>query len=171
MLKAAFAGLALIGLVMAGFGIYFIRYGNEAGAWPEVQGTVVSAAVLDRTPTRATARTARQRDALREYYPSITYRWSVNGQTYTGSRYQVGATAEKSYEPADAQAVVDQFPAGKTVPVYYDPSDPSAAVLDRSVSGGVYVPLALGLLMLGCGAAGLRFLPRIAAASARSSAS
>lgn len=173
MVKAAFGGLLLLGLVTALFGIYFIVYGNAAASWPEVQGTVVSATVKSRTSMRR-SQTVGQRDRLREFYPSITYRWTVNGQTYTGSRYQLGANAESYYfgERDKAQAEVDAHPVGKSIPVFHDPADPSAAVLVRDTSSGVYVPLPLGLLMMALGGLGLRFLPArpAAATSGRPSA-
>lgn len=176
MVKAAFGGLVLLGLATTVFGIYFIFYGNDAASWPETQGVVVSAEVATRTPLRGTggARSLGQRQRMRQFYPSITYRWTVNGQAYTGSRYQVGANAESYYvaEREKAQAEVAKFPPGRAIPVFYDPADPSAAVLVRDVSAGVYVPLPLGLVMLALGLLGLRFVPGnpTASASARPAA-
>jgi len=171
MVKAALGGLALLGLATAVFGLYFIFYGNEAASWPETQGTVVSATVKTRT-SRRSSQSVGQRDRQREFYPSITYRWSVNGQTYTGSQYQVGANAESYFfgEREKAQEEVDKHPAGKAIPVFYNPDDPSAAVLVRDVSAGVYVPLPLGLVMLALGVLGLKFVPAKPAGPARASA-
>ena len=40
--------------------------------------------------------------------------------------------------------------------MYYDPDKPSEAGLNKKLSGGVFVPLPLGLLMAGMGWLGLR---------------
>lgn len=167
MLKAVFGGMALLGLVATAFGIYFILFGNAAASWPETQGTVVSTTIQTSTARAATgtgSAAVRRREALRQYYPSITYRWTVDGQTYTGSQYQVGTTAPKFDEPEQAQAEADKHPAGSAIPVFYDPANPSTAVLAREVSSGVYAPLALGFVMLVLGAGGLKFLPQLSAA-------
>lgn len=160
MVKAALGGLALLGLATAGFGLYLVIYGNDAASWPETQGTVVSATVKTHTSRRG-SQSVGQRDRLREYYPSITYRWTVNGQTYTGSQYQIGANADSYYraEREKAEAEVAKYPAGTAIPVYYDPDAPSTAVLVRDVSAGVYVPLPVGLVMLALGVLGLKFGP------------
>jgi hypothetical protein len=160
MVKAAFGGIALLGLATAVFGVYFIFYGNEAASWPETQGTVVAAAVRTRTSSRL-SQSPSQRDRSRQFYPFITYRWTVNGQTYTGSRYRIGANADGYYfdEREKAQEEVDRQRPGSAIPVFYDPDDPSAAVLLPDASGGIYVPLPLGLLMLAFGVLGVKAVP------------
>ena len=66
------------------------------------------------------------------YKPKIRYRYHVDGREYTSVRYDLldGSTSAKSAQ----QAIVDRHPVGSTAVVYYDPDDPSRAVLDRSVS-------------------------------------
>lgn len=151
------AALFLIGLAMAAFGIYFIVLGNEARSWPEVEGRVISTTIrIERDIAHGPKATRAQREQLRQYYPSVTYGWTVDGKSYTGSRYQLGTTHEKYRERADAKQAAARFPAGSAIPVYYDPGDPSQAVLDRSTSFAVYVPLTLGLFILGTAWAGLR---------------
>ena len=169
MVKAAFGGLVLLGLATAVFGVYFIFLGNEAGAWRETQGTVVSATVESRTSMRS--QSAGQRQRQREFYPSFTYRWTVDGTTYTGSRYQLGANAESYYfaDREKAREEVEKHPAGTAIPVFYDPDDPSQAVLVRAVSAGVYVPLPLGLIMMALGVLGWKFVAGKATGSAPAS--
>lgn len=52
------------------------------------------------------------------------------------------------------------------ITVYYDADDPAQAVLDPSLSVGVYVPLPLGLVFAGLGWALFRFGPAIERAAA-----
>lgn len=156
-LKVFFAILLLLGVFFTLFGAYFIALGNEARSWPETEGTVVSVTIRSWTPGAGNqGRTRAQRERLREYYPEITYRWEVDGQSYTGSRYTLGTTHEKYDERDEAVAAAVKYRNGAPIPVYYDPKDPSEAVLDNSTSGAVFVPLPLGLLFAAAGWLGLK---------------
>lgn len=156
-LKVVFAILLAIGVFFTCFGVYFIVLGNEARNWPEAQGTIVSVTIRSYTPVAGNqGRTRAQRERLREYYPEITYRWEVDGQSYTGSRYTLGTTHEKYDERTEAVAAALKYRNGAPISVYYDPRDPSEAVLDKSRSGAVFVPLPLGLLFAAAGWLGLK---------------
>lgn len=170
MIKGFFLVLSALGLAMAAFGVYFIGYSNDATSWPSVEGRIVQTTVRTWTPRRpGGAGTDSERQRRRRFYPEVTYQWAVDGQTFTGSRYSLGESQDDHEERADAVEAARRFPAGGPIEVFYDPADPSSAVLDRSRQGGAFVPLPLGLLMLGVGLAGLKWLPQIKAAAATSS--
>lgn len=155
-LKVFFAVLLLLGLFFTLFGVYFIALGNESGSWPEARGTIVSVTIrTDSYLAGDQALTPEQKERRRKYFPSITYRWEVDGQSYTGSRYRLGTTHEKYEEREGAVAAASKFQNGAPIPVYYDPEDPSEAVLDKSASGGIYAPLPIGLLLGAFGGFGL----------------
>ncbi|MEM9553583.1 MAG: DUF3592 domain-containing protein [Acidobacteriota bacterium] len=69
-------------------------------------------------------------------------------------------------ERSDAVAAAIQYRNGMPITVYYDADDPAQAVLDPSLSVGVYVPLPLGLVFAGLGWALFRFGPAIERAAA-----
>jgi hypothetical protein len=60
-------------------------------------------------------------------YPVVQYSYSVNGQPFQGSKIapgmEVGGTG--------AGKVVERYPAGAQVMVFYDPQNPADAVLER----------------------------------------
>ena len=152
-----FGLLALLGLAFALFGIWFIALGNEARCWPSVEGKVISTSVrTDVMQSHSASASKESRERRRRYSPSFTYTWTVDGQTYTGSRYQLGTTHEKYKTREEATRAAAKLRGGTAVPVYYDPDDPASAVLDNSTSFGVYVPLPLGLLFLVSGVVGFR---------------
>ena len=164
LLKGSLLFTSLIGLALTCFGIYFIALGSAAVTWAEAEGRVVS--TLIRTDTSVTSdATQAQIEASRRYYPEITYRWSVNGESYSGSIYQLGTTSKKYKSRTDAQAAAAKYPDGSALAVYYDPKQPSQAVLNRAVSAGVFVPLPIGLLLLAVGLLGFRYRAQIQAAA------
>jgi hypothetical protein len=71
------------------------------------------------------------------YSLDVEYDYEVDGRKFTGTRYCYG---EMSTNDGTWSKVQKELPAGKTVPVYYDPADPSDAVLRRGLTG---IPLFL----------------------------
>ncbi|MCB1058252.1 MAG: DUF3592 domain-containing protein [Acidobacteria bacterium] len=150
--------ILVVGVAMMVFGIYFIVLGIEARSWPMVEGRVVSTTIRVETDVSSnTGATRAQRKRHHRYYPQVNYTWTVDGESYSGSRYTLGTTYEKFRERSDAREAAKQFPAGSAIPVYYDPKDPSQAVLDPSSSFAIYIPLLLGLFFAAASGLGLRF--------------
>ena len=78
------------------------------------------------------------------YSPVIVYRYQVAGHDYTGRRYAISHPST-----ADAvRAILARYPAGATTNVYYNPANPSSAVLAQS-------PLSFSLVFVTVGAVAL----------------
>ena len=162
MLRVFTWGLIVLGLAMCGFGVYFVQLGFEARSWPEAKGRILSTTVKVSTSRSSGSRST---SYSREYYPNIRYSWSVDGVQYTGDRYRLGTTHEKYRERSDAEEAAKAFPGGTTIPVYYDPKNPSEAVLEKDTSWSVFVPAILGLLFLGTGGLMWRYRGALEAAA------
>lgn len=111
----AFLGLSL--LLTWGFYQQFSTAQNSKN-WPFVTGEVLEFDV-------------RNRPADKSVYASIRYSYKVDGNTYTGNRFTL-----ENGEPAVRQVArrLDAYPEGHTVTVYYNPDNPSQAVLEPGVS-------------------------------------
>lgn len=81
-------------------------------SWQRTQGTVLSSTLQ-----------VRQQGASRVEVPLVLYAYQVDGQKYRGERIRCGG-------PSGGDAVT-RYPAGARVDVFYDPQDPSVAVLER----------------------------------------
>jgi len=141
--------LLLLGLALTGFGVVFVSEANESNEWPVVDGNVQN--VLVRWTTSSSD--GDSANPNREYHYEVTYEYIVNDQVYTADRYSLGSgsnAADRSYneeEQARSAAFAAYQPA-QSVPVHYDPADPSSAVLSPGANWGTYVPLIMGLLLL-----------------------
>lgn len=62
-------------------------------------------------------------------YPIVTYSYQVNGQAYEGKRI---APSVESGGSGSAK-VIARYPVGASVQVFYNPGDPSAAVLEKKL--------------------------------------
>ncbi len=83
----------------------------------------------------------------------IVYSYPVGAARFMSSRVAFHSLA--SGNRADAAKVASRYPAGSTVPVFYDPQDPEQAVLELGrnpwmfiVAGGVFSMLAVWMRML-----------------------
>ena len=132
----------LLGIV-GGFGLLLVVLGIRtalqeytATRWPRTQGVIQTAAIR-------VVRTSRGSISI----PEISYSYQVNGQPYGSNRvtFRFGTVL---LLPPSAESVVDAYPEGTVVTVYYNPRNPSEAVLEpgrylQNVGG-----VAVGLFVL-----------------------
>ena len=120
--------LALFAAFIALFGWGLKRQAAQADGWKQTPGRITASdteafqAGRERlsTPSRTLQR---QR---------IIYAYTVGGVNYVSDRVSMGARTSSSVAAME-QAQVRRYPVGKTVTVYYDPANPSQAVLERGV--------------------------------------
>jgi len=108
------------------------REASESAAWPATQGKIVLSTVkasnfYDRDSSGTWQKTF--------YFPNVQYEYSVMGKTYTGKRIAFGAS-RGFRSRAPAEKILERYPVGATVTVYYNPNDPADAVLERQLRSG-----------------------------------
>ena len=115
---------------------------------PSVSGTILSAAIL----VSARALSVSSNAKALSYTPALRYAYAVGGVRYESSAIvpisaglDIGVfrTGMDFHTEAEAQAVLERFPVGSTVPVHYDPAKPSDAVLIRT-NPALYHQLGIG---------------------------
>ena len=102
-----------------------------------VDATVISARVYEYRGSKG----------YRSYWPEVEYKYEVGHNTYTSQRY---APVHISGSVDWANGVVARFTVGGSCQAYYDPENPSQAVLIRKYSIEPYFYLLLGGFCL-CG--------------------
>ncbi len=84
------------------------------------------------------------------YQLAVAYDYEVNGQKYTGSRYN---SVDLNTGKRSWQRVADELPVGARVPVYYDPADPAESMLRPGPTGAhiamVWFLTPFNLIMVG----------------------
>jgi uncharacterized protein DUF3592 len=111
--------------------IYFMRRRMATvSQWPSTMGNVMMSTVERRSTS----------DGYTDY-PVVQYSYQVNGQPYQGMKLapgpEVGGTG--------ARKVISKYPAGAQVMVFYDPQNPSDAVLERKAPAQWLMWLLLGI--------------------------
>lgn len=136
-------GITIVLLLFLAGGVYLIRRGIESveesiasQSWPTVTGEITRSSVkTTETPVMKDGREV-PNEKSKSYSPDIEYRYAVNGKELTGNRVTV--ESESVGTQASAQAIVDQYPAHKTVPVSYRPDKPEVSVLIPGSWAGSY---------------------------------
>lgn len=140
--------LLLGGLVFLGVALVILIPAHASRSWPAAEGIITGHRVVSE----------HQQKAISHYVIVPEYRYQVEGKTHTGSRYShsldsfgsTHRTVEEARQAAHTAPRLIPYQIGKTVPVYYDPRQPSQAVLHRS-HGALGWPLLVlsGLLFAG----------------------
>jgi len=147
-------GLLILGLLLMAFGIYFLILGNQTVRWPSVTGELANVMVIRQLDTDPGASGAAKRLDTK-YVLRLDYRYDVEGSTYFSSRVSIGSgsTASKEFntrKEAEEEAR-NTYKGVKELPVYYDPDNPSEAVLKPGWNLGTFVPSLIGLFLIACG--------------------
>jgi hypothetical protein len=134
-------------LALLGLGIYLVVFSRrskkkaeESQGWPSTNGTVISSEVK-----RSVNRDEDGHETY-AYYPGVEYTYQCAGQTFTGKRLSFGGLVAQK-DPSAVQTALQKYPPGGVVTVYYNPENPSEAVLERQ-AGGLKGSLTIGIICL-----------------------
>jgi len=83
------------------------------------------------------------------YLAKVNFTYEVSGRTYKSDRvnFDYGMRTSNVRKP---QSVVEQYPSGSDVTVYYDPEDPQQSVLEKRVNGA-FTTIMVSAVFIGIG--------------------
>lgn len=112
--------------------IYFMRKKMAAvSQWPSTMGTVMMSTIERRSSG----------EGGYTDYPVVQYSYQINGQAYQSMKLAPGPEVGGS----GARKVTAKYPSGAQVMVFYDPANPSDAVLERKAPAQWLMWLLLGI--------------------------
>lgn len=116
-------------------GIPMVMNALESKGWPSVEGIIT---VSEFTTNRD------RDDGSVTYGASVAYDYTINGISYTGSNVHFGqyGTSDPSY----GRGIVNRYPVGAQVPVYYNPDDLSVSVLEPGAEWSSFMVAGIGVL-------------------------
>ncbi len=135
-LIAVGTGVLIVGSVV--LAIFFIRpllHWNSAQSWPSADAKILSSEIEVSKAKESTS-----------YEAKFTYTFDVDGQEYSGNQYGffVFSGSEKASEE-----LVSRYPVGAETKIFYNPGQPSDAVMDRALGPAVWVcigPIAMTII-------------------------
>lgn len=128
--------LGLVGLGVLVWGFIRMRQSARTRSWPTTQGTIRSSRVTSREAPALQTETSYDDDAPAPaprilYSPQVEYTYTVEGQRYTGTELTLDSVEVSNKQHAQAHAA--RYAPGRPVTVFYDPEDPSRALLEPGV--------------------------------------
>ncbi|MEN8241152.1 MAG: DUF3592 domain-containing protein, partial [Chloroflexota bacterium] len=123
-------GLSMLGFLVPSLGIFgglgwFLNKRSKEGkamlaaaqSWPSTPGEVIKSRVQVRGGDHTTVS------------PYIMYNYQVGGMDFSGTQIRAGEQFYKSHTSQQSYDMVDKYPVGAKVTVYYNPKDPTQAAL------------------------------------------
>jgi hypothetical protein len=111
----------------------------ESRSWPSINGTIESSHIV------------RNRDCngLPGYHYLISFDYKIDEQDYCSTSVKIGDFRYLTRAVADK--MVEKYPTGHSVKVFYDPDYPDVSVLEPGFSWECFYPIVLFLIVLGIG--------------------
>jgi hypothetical protein len=124
------------GVVMTYFGVREIYLARESMTWPSTEGTI----------TRSQTKVRTGGGSGTYYDAHIVYQFAVDGQTRLGNEVAFGV---QGATPASIRTLLNRYPTGKTVNVYYRASAPDSSILEPGLEHGQFWALpGIGLFIV-----------------------
>ncbi|WP_185970366.1 MULTISPECIES: DUF3592 domain-containing protein [unclassified Mesorhizobium] len=114
--------------------------------WLPTPGKIISSRVEAREVRRSGVGSDSSDTTEMRNFPAITFEYKVGKKTFRGSRYSV----KENLGNFEVNETLAQFPRGAEVTVFYNPADPSKAVIERTLPDGAFkfmVKLSAGLVI------------------------
>ncbi|MDF0605432.1 DUF3592 domain-containing protein [Neisseriaceae bacterium TC5R-5] len=137
----------LIGLILLALGLGLSSYlwqlaktARQAQSWPTTKGTMAISEVESR-PARHADNAGRL-----EYQARLLYHYQVAGQSYQSDQLRLPNPGYSRSQQL-ASEIVQRYPPGSSVLVYYNPDKPTQAYLQTGPHWSSWLGLALGLAL------------------------
>jgi hypothetical protein len=103
-----------------------------ARSWEITSGRVLKSYVDVRESSHMDANNVMQSST--SYDPKVLYEYDVDGKTFQGQTIRVGDSFFRvsAGGSSEAQKVVDRYPEGSEVYVYYNPDNPAESALEKA---------------------------------------
>lgn len=138
-----------IALIIVGFGILvlFISIGNlykvkASKTWLSTTGNIISSEMETKINRARRRRTV-------TYNAAVAYDYLAEGIKYSGNKVRFGGYGSSNANRE--RQILNRYPVGKQVTVYYNPSKPEDSVLERRLASTVYIALVAGCVLLALG--------------------
>lgn len=139
-------GFGTLGLILVLVGVLSFWNSLASSRWPTATGEIIESSVNCWGDGDVPAA---------RHQAKIVYRYTVRGQEYEGGRisFREPENPVKS-RPEHPDELVSRYPVRKNVTVFYDPRDPSFAVLEPGAGAAAYAPVVMGGLFFVIGLVG-----------------
>jgi len=116
------------GLRATFFSLTLIFQWKQSQEWPSVRGKIIQSNLQSMLAPRGNRRIPPR--LVTVYTPDILYAYRVNAESFQSKQIFIRQRFPSSFGISDD--LVEKYPTGKDVTVFYDPNKPEFAVLERN---------------------------------------
>ena len=136
----------MVGLGCLSLGVRNIVLAQKSSSWISTQGVILHSEVVSQ---RSAPPVHRRSSGRPTFGARVEYQYSALGREFRSSRVSFGDFS--SGDVTHARSIVSKYPAGKAVTVYFDPHDPSLAVLETGITTSTYLLGGIGFVFFAGG--------------------
>lgn len=140
----------VVGVILSIVGMLRLVKATASVDWPATQGIVVASSVKYKKSGDGGGGT---------YHAVVIYDFNVDGKVFSGNRVAYGDYG--SGDNTHARRIVQRYPQGRSVPVYYEPGNPGECLLKPGLKGQAWGLPLIGFVFFTVGSLMAIFLPRI----------
>ncbi len=145
-----FAGLGLLGLVLAGVYGAAVWLGWRSTHWIEVEGVVVESRMIETRQIRSTNPA---------YRPEVIYTYEADGRRHHGMRVDLAGTTSNDRAWVE-EMLATRFAPGARLMIRMNPAAPSQSVIEPGIPAKAWIFGGLGLMLMAIGGWQLALLLR-----------
>ena len=138
----------IVGAAVLFFGIRSVLQAHASSGWPTTTGKVISSSVDSKRSDKGGT----------TYHAAVLYEFNVSGVVHSADDVAYGQYG--SSDPSYARGLVNKYPAGREVTVYYSPNNADDCVLEPGISGKAFFLPAFGAVFFTVGVVMFIYLPR-----------
>ena len=140
--------VGVIGLILLAVSAINLQKAQATKGWPSVSGKILRSQIVPVEKIRE------KKQKLVLYRPEMAYSYSVGGKEYVAETIRTDLQSQSN--PADLKRLLDTYPVGQTVAVFYNPANPAEAVLEpgdnpqtKSLLGcGIVLAVVAGIMLV-----------------------
>ncbi|MBL7755563.1 MAG: DUF3592 domain-containing protein [Chitinophagaceae bacterium] len=126
-----------VGLFLVFLGIYYYKRTKTSENWPFTEGIIVDS---DLTKSR-------DNDGQISYRPEIVFEYKLGNKNYKSNKIDAFINYTSSTS-SRALKLINRYPIGTKINVYYDPKMPSFGILEPGLKKGSILLLSIGFILL-----------------------
>lgn len=136
----------LAGIFSLGWGVHILTGTIATQSWPSTEGVIVHSEYYERYHTGSALNDT---SPSTDYAAKIHYSYKVNGTRYLSKRMHLGEPyLQDVNDDSNVKTYLKRYPVGQNIEVFYNPSDPSEAVLERHVDFRAWCMLPVGMVFI-----------------------
>jgi hypothetical protein len=114
--------IGAIGLILIAVSAISLVKAQATKNWPSVAGKVIRAQIVPVEKIRE------KKQKLVLFRPEVVYSYTVDGKEFVTDTIRADLSAQA--QTAEAELLLEKYPAGQSVAVFYNPANPAEAVLE-----------------------------------------